>query len=435
MRASRDIVVSVLVCLLATFASTASTTTASDAIFPDGPWPTATPQEAHLDARLLENARDYALGGEGSGIILRGGRRVFAWGDQKQRYDLKSSTKSFGSIALGLAIGDGKVTLDDPAVRHQPTLGVPPEENKATGWIDKITLYHLATQTAGFEKPGGYGRLLFAPGSKWRYSDAGPNWLAECLTLVYQRDLNDLMFERVFGPIGIKPADLVWRKNQYREKTIGNGIARREFGAGISANVEAMSRIGHLMLRDGRWKDRQIIPADYVHQAGRPQSNVADLPIAEGDEHAGAPAHYGLLWWNNGDGTIAGVPRDTYWSWGLYDSLIVVMPSYDMVVVRAGKSWKRDKDGAPYDVLKPFLCPIAAAVQDKPAGKPKLRSQAAVNPSPYPPSPLLRGIELDWSSHQRAAQGMWCAGGSWLRSVRNEQDGNANEPCALGANR
>src|SRR5215207_353670 len=128
MRASRHIV-SVLVCLLPAVAS-AAPATATASPFPDGPWPAATAQEAHLDAKLLEKARDYALTGEGSGIILRGGKLVLAWGDQKQRYDLKSSTKSFGSIALGLAIGDGKVKLEDLAVRHEPALGIPPEENK-----------------------------------------------------------------------------------------------------------------------------------------------------------------------------------------------------------------------------------------------------------------------------------------------------------------
>ena len=195
-------------------------------------WSRAAPAEVGMDASLLEKARDYALEGEGSGYITRRGRLAFSWGDPKRLYDLKSSTKSFGATALGLAIGDGKMKLTDRAVAYQPSLGNPPPENLQTGWIDKITIFHLATQTAGFDKPGGYTKLLFEPGTKWSYSDGGPNWLAECITLVYKRDLAELMFERVFTPLGIRPEDLTWRKNAYREAKI-EGIPRREFGSGI----------------------------------------------------------------------------------------------------------------------------------------------------------------------------------------------------------
>ena len=57
------------------------------------------------------------------------------------------------------------------------------------------------------------------------------------------------------------------------------------------------------------------------------------------------------------------MPADAYWSWGLYDSLIVVIPSLDIVVARAGKSWKREEGADHYDVLKPFFLPIVQAVR------------------------------------------------------------------------
>lgn len=58
------------------------------------------------------------------------------------------------------------------------------------------------------------------------------------------------------------------------------------------------------------------------------------------------------------------LPRDAYWSWGLYESLIVVVPSLDMVVARAGKSLLRPQGewSAHYAVLEPFLVPLSAAV-------------------------------------------------------------------------
>ncbi len=357
--------------------------------WPAQDWPKATPAAMGLDAAKLAQARDYALTGGGSGYITRHGRLVMAWGDPRQRYDLKSTTKSFGSIALGLALKDGKLRLADKARAHHPTLGVPPERNAKTGWLDDITILHLATQTAGFEKPGGYTPLLFKPGTQWDYSDSGPNWLAECITLAYHRDVDELMFERVFTPLGIRRHDLVWRKNSYRPATI-DGITRREFGAGISADVDAMARIGYLMLRHGQWRGREILPTSYVDLAHRPVAGVKDLPVRNPQTYGQAARHYGLLWWNNADGTLAGVPTDAYWSWGLYDSFIVVMPSLDIVVSRAGKSWKRTPNANHYDVLKPFLTPIAAAVQDGPRSSAKDQPSRPTVPSP---SPVIRDTQ------------------------------------------
>jgi CubicO group peptidase (beta-lactamase class C family) len=149
-----------LLALLATQAAAAD-------VWPMPKWPTAKPAEVGLDAARLAQAREYALSGGGAGYVTRGGKLVMSWGDAKKRFDLKSTTKSIGVTALGLAVGDGKLALGDLARKRHPSFGVPPESNSASGWLDTITLAHLATQTAGFEKPGGYGKLLFEPGTKW----------------------------------------------------------------------------------------------------------------------------------------------------------------------------------------------------------------------------------------------------------------------------
>lgn len=361
--------------------------------FPTKGWTEKAPSEVGLSEAKLREARDYALTGGGSGYITRHGYLVMKWGDARERFDLKSTTKSFGATALGVAILDGKIKLDDPAVKHQPGLGVPPEENRSAGWIEKITIRHLATQTAGFEKPGGYAKLVFEPGTKWLYSDGGPNWLAECVTLVYRRDVDELMFERVFTPLGVTREDLVWRKNSYRDKQL-NGLERREFGSGISANVDAMARLGYLYLRGGQWDGRRLLPAEFVEQAGRPQKELAGLEELDERIHGNASEHYGLLWWNNGDGTLKNVPRDAFWTWGLYDSLILVVPSLDIVAARAGKSWKRSEGAGHYDVLAPFVGAIAAAAEGQGSEATGQESAAASESrSPYPPSPVIRSIE------------------------------------------
>lgn len=358
---------------------------AADVYWPGAKWARVEPEEAGLLAKELEKARDYALSAGGSGRIIHRGKLVVEWGDQEKLYDIKSATKSFGAIALGLAVADRKVALHAPAVKYLPTLGAAPESNKESGWLPKITLFQLATHTAGFEKPGGFSQLVTEPGKTWMYSDCGPNWLADCITAVYHRDIQELMFERVFTPIGIMRKDLRWRNNSYRPREL-EGVPRREFGAGIHANVDALARIGYLHLREGQWNDKPIIDRDFIHQATRPARENSGLPEGEAS-HGNASEQYGLLWWTNGDRTLANVPADAYWAWGLHDSLIVVIPSLEIVAVRGGengKSWPRQKDANHYDVLKPFLEPIVASVGT-------VRKSAA----PYPLSEIIG--EVEWA--------------------------------------
>ncbi|HUS90868.1 MAG TPA: serine hydrolase [Phycisphaerae bacterium] len=362
--------------------------------FPGKQWDTASPEDVGMDAKLLAKARDYALKGDGSGCIVRHGKLVMRWGDPKKRYDLKSSTKALGLTALGLAFADGKIALADKARKHHPALEGKPEGGATGDWADEITIFHLATQTAGYDKPGGTSRLLFRPGAKWSYSDSGPNWLAECVTLAYKRDLSELLSERVFTPLGITSQDLTWRRNAYRPAQIA-GVMRREFGSGISANVEAMARIGLLYLREGRWGEKQLLPKEFVAACRATPKAVKGLPVVNPKAYGAASDHYGLLWWNNNDAALKSVPTDAYWSWGLYDSLTVVIPSLDVVIARAGKSFPGDWGGH-YDKLAPFLDPIVAAVKDKPAAaRGPAGAAGETGKASHAPSPVIRS--LSWA--------------------------------------
>jgi len=336
-------------------------------------WENATPQQAGMDESMLQQAQDYALTGGGSGCIIRGGKLVMSWGNQAARYDLKSTTKSIGVTVLGLALKDRLAHLDDKAQNYYSDIGIPP--NSGDPRLADIKIWHLATHTAGFDKPGGFEPLLFDPGTAWSYSDGGANWLADCLTLAYRKDLKDVMFDRVFSNLNITNADLTWRNNSYRSDTI-EGVKRREFGSGISANVDAMAKLGYLYLRRGKWADEQILSENFIDLVRKPFPEITGLSVNNPSQYFNASNHYGLLWWNNGDGTLSNVPRDAYWSWGLYDSLIVVIPSLDIVIARAGNDWRSGWDGN-YSVLKPFLEPIC---------------QSVVGNAPYPYSEVISSL-------------------------------------------
>lgn len=110
------------------------------------------------------------------------------------------------------------------------------------------------------------------------------------------------------------------------------------------------------------------------------------------EDYSNAANHYGFLWWNNADETIEGLPLDAYWSWGLYDSLIVVIPSLDVVGARAGQSWKRTKGAEHYEVLKPFLLPIVRSVKAGPSSSPKDTHARGAH---LQPSPVIETIQWD----------------------------------------
>lgn len=341
---------------------------------PDRGWTRVPPADAGMDEALLQAAERYALQAGGAGLIIRKGRLVHSWGPIDRRWDLKSTTKSIGAIALALAMDDNRVRLADLAVTHLPGFGQPPVTNDPAQ-LSRITLLQLATHTAGFEKPGGYGRLVAAPGTQWLYSDGGLNWLADILTNVYAQDLAELFISRVWPVLGINERDDVhWRLsvNGMRPDPRPNGIEHREFAAGIIANVNAMARVGLLYLRRGEWANGQrLFSASFTDVVRTPTAQAAAARLAEPLDFPEANLRYGVLWWTNTTGALPQVPRDAYWAWGLGDSLIVVIPSLDLVIARAGdlqppspdaRIFGDDDWNGDYSVLEPFLDPIVQSV-------------------------------------------------------------------------
>jgi CubicO group peptidase (beta-lactamase class C family) len=352
---------------------------------PDHGWTRAAATEVGMDETALAEAEAYALTGGGSGMIVRRGRLVRSWGNIDQRYDVKSTTKSMGGIALGIALDNNSVALTDIAQTKLSSIGNPTANRP--DWLPLITVQQLATHTAGFAKPGGYVDMLYQPGTNWFYSDAGLNWLADLLTTVFNEDLASVLNTRVWTTMGLisstggpgdpgggSNADVHWRDSRLRpEGDPPPAIRKRELAAGIFANPNAMARVGLLFLRKGMWGDTRVLSESFVSTVSTPPSANASLPNPDEGNFPGATTHYGMLWWTNAGGQLAGVPQDTYWAWGLGDSLIVVIPSLDIVAVRAGpqapvgsspgaRVWNDDDWNGDYAVLAPFLQPIARSV-------------------------------------------------------------------------
>jgi CubicO group peptidase (beta-lactamase class C family) len=338
-------------------------------VFPGEEWLTTSPESQGMSSQALEAAADYAQEHGGlSGCVVRRGYLVHEWGDAKRLADIKSATKgSVGATLLGIAVDDGLVKLDDLAQRHYPKIGTEKAENRAKGWLERITIRHLATMTAGFDD-GRPPVLVYEPGTKGIYSNDTSNMLAELLTLKFGQDLRDIFKRRVMDPIRAPPSEWAWRENAFRSKTIAD-LKSREFASGITITHRTLARIGYLYLRGGEWNGRRILSTEFIREATRPTDLPSFVPYCA------------FYWGSNAKGTYADMPKDAYWALGLGDSFVVVCPSLDVVAVRLGVGSNKsrlpgDDDDTNWGKrVEGFFKIVVQAVRD-----------------PYPQSPVIKAV-------------------------------------------
>lgn len=356
----------------------------TDETDPDRGWTRVDPASVGMDATRLAQAATYAQTGPGGaplageGMVIKDGRLVHSWGSNiDTRRASQSATKSIGGIALAFALEEGLLQMNGRAIDSLPSLGNPPGTDDPAR-LELITIEQLATHSSGFPKDGGFHELLFEPGTRWSYSDGGLNWLADALTNEFSEDLHALMTRRVWANLGLNGGvvtntdDILWRvaTSGKRPRTPAPAIEHRELASGISINANAMARVGLMFLREGMWSTGRILPESFIDLVRTPPASIAGLPINEEADYPGATANYGVLWWTNTTGQLPDVPRDAFWAWGQGDSLIVVIPSLQLVISRIGaippgvstsREWGESDWNADYAILEGFLNPIVCA--------------------------------------------------------------------------
>jgi CubicO group peptidase (beta-lactamase class C family) len=338
--------------------------------FPADNWLDAAPEEVGVHPNGMRHALNYwrmhsGTNGVDEVLMVRRGL-VFHRGNAVDRaHNVWSVTKSFTSTALGLLVADGLVSLETPAADLEPAL---------RELYPHVTLRDFTTMTSGYDAigrsrwgansddwsatPYAPATPLFPPGAKFAYWDEAQMMFGRALTRVANRDLLELLRERVFEPIGLRVVD-------WTAEGDVNGMTIRNGCTGLQLDALNLARFGHLFLNEGRWNNRQVLPADWIHQATRPQV-AAQLPVADTDRRGtDGSGVYGFNWWVNGlraDGTrwMPDAPSGTYVAIGHNHNLCIVIPEWEMVIVRLGI------DGNPPDgnaaVLNSFLRRLGMAV-------------------------------------------------------------------------
>ena len=186
--------------------------------------------------------------------------------------------KSYTATAVGIAVGEGLVRLDekmvdifDQEIRERSI--VPP------AGVEKITVEHVLTMTNGMARmPDMRGDfiahyfstpLAYEPGTKFMYNSTGSCMLGAIVLKRSGQNLKEYLTPRLFEKIGIDPDAFVWRR--FRDLPI-------DAEPGTFARTEDNLRLAMLYLNGGRWNGEQVLPESFVRAALSVHVSTADAP-------------------------------------------------------------------------------------------------------------------------------------------------------------
>ncbi|MCC9605806.1 beta-lactamase family protein [Blastopirellula sp. JC732] len=284
--------------------------------------PRSTPEAEGVSSKGIQafiEAADKDVNSMHSFMLVRHGKVVAeAWWvpeAAEKPHVLWSLSKSFTSTAVGLAIADGKLSLDDKVVKFFPDLT--PED--ASENLQAMTIRDLLTMSAGHhdelnwrEQPHWAAAFLkhpvpHQPGSHFRYNTPATYMLSVIVQKVTGETVLEYLTPRLFQPLGI--ATPVWEKSPQGE-SIG--------GYGLYLKTEDIAKFGQLYLQKGNWNGKQILPAEWIAKATSKQVSNGDNP--ESDWNQG----YGFQFWRCRHNAFRGDGKD--------GQFCIVMPDQDAVV-------------------------------------------------------------------------------------------------------
>lgn len=276
-----------------------------------------------------------------------------------------SVSKSVLATVLGVAYGERRFALNDPAARFYPALDAHPQLRLvdllhwASGldWQEDYEYAPLNSSviamlyTRGHADMAGYTAALpatFAPAERFNYSSGDSNLLAAALRGMLNAEAYPRYpWEALFTPLGIRTA--VWERD-----AVGTLVG----SSYLYMSARDLARIGLLMLREGRWRNRQLLPADWV--AFNRRLFVPALAQAD-PSPPGEPSPGGHWWLNQAYAGAArpwpDVPADAYAALGHWGQALYVLPQQKLVIVR----YADDRDGrfSHNELLKRVLAALA----------------------------------------------------------------------------
>lgn len=236
--------------------------------------------------------------------------------DAKSPHMLFSLSKSFTSTAVGLAIADGKVALDDEVLKFFPedTPTEPSANLKAMRVRDLLCMsaghqaeVSLRDSKETWTKAFLTHPVLHKPGTHFLYNTPATYMLSAIVQKVTGVTLLDYLSPRLFTPLGIETP--TWR-------TSPQGISLG--GYGLSVRTEDIARFGQLYLQKGNWLGKRLVPSAWIEAATSHQTSSGSNPKSDWEQG------YGYQFWRCRHGLYRGD--------GAFGQFCLVMPEQDAVV-------------------------------------------------------------------------------------------------------
>ncbi len=295
-------------------------------------------------------------------VMLRHGKQFFEgyWAPyaKENTHALWSLSKSFTSVAIGIAQHEGLLKLTDTIASFFPEFDSVITDER----MRKVTLRDLLTMRSGHEccaygamtgeldlnNREAYGvfargflasKLKYEPGTHFIYNTAATYMLSAAVQRVAGVTLREYLMSRLFAPMGIVPG--IWEESP-------DGVSLG--GIGLYLKTKDIAKFGQMILNHGVWDGVQVVPADYVAEATSLQT--------ETDIEEDAPKGPN---WNNGYGYQFWMSRFGFRADGACGQYSIILPQYDIVI--AINAAMANMGAIMEDVLWSILLP---AIQDAP---------------------------------------------------------------------
>lgn len=211
-------------------------------------------------------------------LIVKNDRLIFEryYGDASydQPYKIASVTKTITALLLGIAMADGKIKGTDATVA-----ALFPEESRdlPSYRTRQITLEHLLTMRSGLQwdrwgddfkrlmasRNRFHGALrlkqLHPPGTVFKYNSALSHLIGGAVARASDDNLLDFANARLFGPM--EESAQSWRRDP-RGYYVG--------GWGLQLTSRQLAKLGVLLLHNGTWYGREVVPADWIEKMTTP---------------------------------------------------------------------------------------------------------------------------------------------------------------------